>query len=146
VAFAPAPILGDRRLVERLVSNLLDNALRHNEPNGYVRLRVQTHADSSQLVITNGGPLVPADQVHRLLQPFQRLAPDRTAHSDGLGLGLSIVAAIATAHDATLEVEPGAYGGLAVEIRFPAAAPGAQLEAPVALPAPAPDVLPVIRS
>ena len=61
---------------------------------------------------------VPAEDVQRLLQPFQRLAPDRTGTGDGLGLGLSIVAAIATAHDAVLDIKPREHGGLSVEARF----------------------------
>jgi signal transduction histidine kinase len=62
--------------------------------------------------------------VQRLLQPFQRLAPDRTGGREGLGLGLSIVAAIATAHDAVLDIQPLEHGGLSVEARFPEARAG----------------------
>ena len=119
VSLNAAPMWGDRRLMERLVSNLLENALRHNTQNGRVRLRVKTVAGQATLQVANTGPPVPADQVDRLLQPFQRLAPDRVGHHNGVGLGLSIVAAIATAHDATLEIHPGIDGGLQIELRFP---------------------------
>jgi len=119
VWLTPAPLTGDRRLIERLVSNLLENALRHNVPGGRVRLEVKPLGVDATLMIANTGPRVPADQVERLLQPFQRLAQDRVGHRDGLGLGLSIVSAIAAAHDATLAVEPGADGGLQIEVRFP---------------------------
>ena len=119
VSLDPAPCSGDRRLIERLVSNLLDNALRHNTPNGRVQVRVRSQADQATLAVSNTGPLVPAGEVERLQQPFQRLAADRVGHGDGLGLGLSIVAAIASAHDATLDVHPGANGGLDIEVRFP---------------------------
>ncbi|MGI8507069.1 MAG: sensor histidine kinase [Solirubrobacteraceae bacterium] len=124
VSLEPALVSGDRRLIERLVSNLLENAIRHNIPSGRVRVQIQSHAGGATFAIANTGAFVPANDVERLLQPFQRLAPDRVTHGDGLGLGLSIVAAIATAHDATLEVEPGANGGLDVEVHFPRAPEG----------------------
>jgi signal transduction histidine kinase len=117
----PAMILGDRRLVERLLSNLLENAIRHNVVGGRVRVAVTARAGAAVVAISNTGPLVPADEVPRLLQPFQRLAPDRTGSRTGLGLGLSIVAAIARAHDAALEIHPREHGGLWVKTRFPAA-------------------------
>jgi signal transduction histidine kinase len=117
----PAPIEGDRRLIERLVSNLVDNALRYNVPRGNARIVVRTRGSHVDLDIVNTGPVVAADQIDRLLQPFQRLAGDRVGHGEGLGLGLSIVAAIATAHDAALEVKPGTQGGLEISVRFPRA-------------------------
>jgi signal transduction histidine kinase len=120
-ALEPAWLLGDRRLIARLVSNLVHNAIRHNVPNGHVHVRVHADAGRASLTITNTGPVVPADQIGRLLQPFQGLAPDRLGHPDGFGLGLSIVAAIAAAHDAALDIQPGEHGGLHVEVRFPMA-------------------------
>jgi signal transduction histidine kinase len=119
VSLNSGPISGDQRLIERLVSNLLENALRHNIPDGRVWVRVETLAGRPTLAIANTGPLVPAEEVERLLQPFQRLAPDRVGHREGLGLGLSIVAAIAAAHEATLDVHAGRHGGLETEVCFP---------------------------
>jgi len=124
VSVKPALMSGDGRLIERLVSNLLENAIRHNTPNGRVRLRVETQAGKATLEVANTGPPIPADEVDRLLQPFQRLTPDRIGHHNGLGLGLSIVAAIANAHDAILDVHAGAAGGLEIEVRFPHAPHG----------------------
>jgi signal transduction histidine kinase len=118
---SPARLLGDRRLIERLVSNLLQNALRHNDAGGAVRVSVREQARSSALTISNTGPVIPADKIATLTQPFQRLAPDRTGYRDGLGLGLSIVEAIANAHDAALDVKPREGGGLKVTVRFPRA-------------------------
>ncbi len=114
-----APVSGDSRLIGRLASNLVDNALRHNTASGQVRVAVENRAGEATLKIANSGPVVPADEVSRLLQPFQRLGTQRTGPRDGVGLGLSIVAAIANAHDAVLDVKPGAVGGLDIEVRFP---------------------------
>jgi signal transduction histidine kinase len=120
LALAPAPVLGDPQLLERLVANLLDNAIRYNRPGGSVRLVTEDDVDGGRLIVTNTGPVVPEDQIARLLEPFQRIAPSRTGQHEGLGLGLSIVQAIATAHRARLDVNAGQQGGLTVEIRFPA--------------------------
>jgi signal transduction histidine kinase len=120
----PAPIDGDDRLAERLVTNLIDNALSHNIIGGHVEIETGTKADHSFLSVANTGPVVPQDEVPRLLQPFQRLGPESTRHDeDGLGLGLSIVQAIATAHDATLTAEARPNGGLLVEVSFPSPSP-----------------------
>jgi signal transduction histidine kinase len=110
---------GDRRLVERLIANLLDNAIAYNQPGGHVDVAVEPRGGHAVVSVSNSGPLVPASEVERLLQPFQRNGPDRTSHGRGVGLGLSIVHAIAEAHGATLEVHPGAQGGLVVEVGFP---------------------------
>ena len=118
VSLEPALVSGDRRLIERLVSNLVDNALRHNMPGGSARVAVRDLAGEVELEVANTGPVVPAEEVEWLLQPFHRLAGDRVGHGDGLGLGLSIVAAIANAHQAALDVRAGAHGGLEVDVRF----------------------------
>jgi signal transduction histidine kinase len=102
VGLAPALIDGDPRLVARLISNLLENAIAHNTPHGRVSVGVDTQAGHATLQVINTGPVIPAAEIDRLLQPFQRLTPERVADHNGLGLGLSIVAAIADAHHATL--------------------------------------------
>ena len=115
-----APATGDPQLVARLVANLVDNAIFHNQPGGNVRVLVHPEGGQACLQVTNTGPRVPDDQIGRLLQPFQRYDADRVKGADdGLGLGLSIVAAIATAHRALLTVRPGEDGGLDVRVRFP---------------------------
>ena len=121
VSLEAAGVAGDPRLIARLVSNLAQNAIRHNVPNGEVHVRVGMRAGEAYLRVSNTGPVVPADEVDRLLQPFQRLAADRLGHREGFGLGLSIVAAITSAHDARLDIRPGEAGGLDVEVSFPAA-------------------------
>lgn len=114
-----ATVPGDARLIYRLVSNLLDNAIRYNVAGGRVGVKLVASTTGATLTVTNTGPPVPPDQVTRLLEPFRRAAPDRTARPDGLGLGLSIVADIVKAHGAGLEVRPGPQGGLAVAVSFP---------------------------
>ena len=122
VALHPAAIAGDASLIERLVSNLLDNALRYNHPGGVVLVAVGTQSDQPVLQVTNTGPVVPPGEASRLLEPFQRLTGDRAGQHDGLGLGLglSIVQAIASAHDAHLDLQPGKSGGLDIRVCFQA--------------------------
>jgi signal transduction histidine kinase len=116
----PAPAAGNTALAERLVRNLIDNAVRYNVPGGQVQVQTGTDPGGSFLSVTNDGPTIPAAEIERLLEPFQRLGPNRTAPSDGHhGLGLSIVRAIATAHHATLLAEARPEGGLAVKVTFP---------------------------
>jgi len=116
----PAPAAGDAALAERLVRNLIDNAVRHNVPRGQVRVKTGTGTGGAFLSVANDGAVIPAAEVERLLEPFQRLGSDRTSPSDGHhGLGLSIVHAIATAHHATLLVEARPEGGLTVRVEFP---------------------------
>lgn len=122
-ALAPANTLGDPRLIERLVANLTDNALRYNTDYGHIDLATSTHNGAAVLTVTNTGPVIPASALHRLRQPFQRLGQERTGHGDGLGLGLSIVDAITTAHDATLDLQPQPDGGLRITVTFPATHP-----------------------
>ncbi|NUS55278.1 MAG: HAMP domain-containing histidine kinase, partial [Streptomycetaceae bacterium] len=123
---------GHRALTERMVANLLDNAIRYNVPGGYVEVTTDTRAGRAVLVVANTGPVVPEDAVERILLPFQRLdraraaRGSRTEPSQGLGLGLSIVAAIASAHDATLTATARTGGGLVVTVTFPAAAEATQ--------------------
>lgn len=115
---APAEVAGDPGLVESLVANLVDNAIRHNRPGGHARITTRTSGTRVTLTITNSGPVIPADQVQRLFQPFQKLASDRHGHRDGHGLGLAIVDAVARAHGAALTAEAHPEGGLCVTVRF----------------------------
>jgi signal transduction histidine kinase len=115
----PAETIGDPRLAERLVANLLDNALRYNEPHGRIDVTTSAKAGKAVLWVANSGPPIPQEEVERIFRPFQRLGADRTDQSDGLGLGLSIVRAIAAAHDATLTAHAQPGGGLDIEVGFP---------------------------
>ena len=119
-ALEPAATTGDPRLLERLVVNLVTNAVRHNTRNGRIEVRTETRAGRALLTIANTGPTIPSNDVALLFEPFQRLESERTNGSGGLGLGLSIVRAVAAAHQATLHARPRPGGGLHVEIGFPA--------------------------
>lgn len=114
-----ARVEGNRQLIEQLVANLLDNAIEHNVTGGRVDVSTTTREGQPILSVTNDGPVIPAEELDRLQQPFQRLGADRTSHGDGHGLGLSIVYAIATAHGARLSLHSQVAGGLHVTVRFP---------------------------
>jgi signal transduction histidine kinase len=114
-----APATGDPRMVERLVANLIDNAIHHNTAHGWVAVTTAVDGGRAVLTVSNSGPVVAPEDVDRLLRPFQRLGPDRVGHGEGLGLGLSIVSAIAGAHGATLTAHAQPAGGLQAEVKFP---------------------------
>ena len=115
----PAVISGDPVLAERLIANLVNNAVQYNLPAGEIWLSTRTMAGSAQLTVANTGLVIsPADAV-RIFQPFQRLS-DRTSH-DGSGLGLAIVASIAAIHGGTVTAYPRGDGGLSVTVAIPSA-------------------------
>jgi signal transduction histidine kinase len=116
----PAPAAGDPNLVESLVANLVDNALRHNAAGGRIQIATATTAGRARMTVSNTGTLIPPDEVERLFQPFQQLGGQRVQHGDGHGLGLAIVRAIANAHGATLNPRARPEGGLDIEVSFPA--------------------------
>jgi signal transduction histidine kinase len=118
-AITASPLDGDPLLVERLVSNLITNAVRHNVVDGHVVVVCETKDGRATLSVTNSGPLIPPAEVDRLFQPFQRLDRRRAHYKDGYGLGLSIVRAIANAHQASIGAHPASDGGLFVTVSFP---------------------------
>ncbi len=117
----PAATAGDPALLERLLANLLDNAIVHNVAGGWIEVETATTAGMPVLRVASSGEQIPSERAEDLLEPFRRLHGERTTEA-GLGLGLSIVRAIALAHDATLELRALDAGGLEVTIRFSALA------------------------
>jgi signal transduction histidine kinase len=115
----PATTIGDPALLERMIGNLVDNALRHNVPGGWVEVRTGISDGRPTLTVGNSGPQVEPDQIDRIFQPFQRLRPTEFGGHAGQGIGLSIVAAIVAAHDAELTAVPFPDGGLHIRIAFP---------------------------
>jgi signal transduction histidine kinase len=126
-----APTAGDPQLAERLVANLIDNAVNHNVSGGWITVHTGTREDQAVLLVANSGPVIDPADIGRLLRPFERLGTDRTG--ERAGLGLAIVAAIADAHDAALTIRPPTGGGLEIELQFPSAVP----DCTTATPAPA---------
>jgi signal transduction histidine kinase len=126
----PALTLGDPVLLERMIANLVDNAVRHNQRGGSLRVRTGETAGNSFFEVANTGPAVPEDAIPALLEPFGR-AKERLGPSEGVGLGLSIASAVAIAHGAQPTVRSQSGGGLEVSIVLPTApAPYAQEENP----------------
>jgi signal transduction histidine kinase len=111
---------GDPLLLERLLANLIGNAITYNQPGGWVEVEV-TSQPGAALTVSNTGQRVPAEQVPGLFEPFRRLTADRTGHGAGAGLGLSIVRSITAAHSGTIRARPRPGGGLIVEIDLPSA-------------------------
>jgi signal transduction histidine kinase len=116
---ATARAAGDPNLAESLVANLVDNALRHNAAGGRIEIATTTATGRATITVRNTGPVIPPGEVERLFQPFQQLGSQRIRHTDGHGLGLAIVRAIASAHSATLTPRARPEGGLDIEVRFP---------------------------
>jgi signal transduction histidine kinase len=117
--FGPAPTSGDPVLVERLVQNLVENAIRHNRDGGEVHVATRGRDGWAELTVANTGPVVPAYEVETIFEPFRRLGNDRVRSDRGAGLGLSIVRATATAHGGTVTAAPRPEGGLVVTVRLP---------------------------
>lgn len=115
----PAELTGDPALIGRLVANLCDNAIQYNARGGAVEVTTRRSSGRALLIVRNTGPAVPAAEVDRMFEPFQRL--HRVADDAHHGLGLSIVRAIAVAHRAELAAFANPEGGLTVEISFPIA-------------------------
>jgi signal transduction histidine kinase len=120
---APAPVRGDLALLSRAVANLLKNAVRHNRAGGEVSVATGADERWSWVTVTNTGPDLSTVDVERLLEPFNRGERTRLG-GDAVGLGLSIVQAMARAHAGTIELVPraaAAGGGLTVTLRLPLA-------------------------
>jgi Histidine kinase-, DNA gyrase B-, and HSP90-like ATPase len=114
----PAEMTGDPQLLERMISNLVENAVRHNEPGGWIRLRTGSSDTAVYLQIANSGPYIPDDAVPSLFEPFRSIDA-RTGGREGVGLGLSIAQSVLTAHRATVTVRSQPAGGLDISVEIP---------------------------
>ena len=119
-ALGTTSVSGDPVLLERLIANLVSNAIKYNEPGGWVEVQVADLATGPVLVVRNTGQRVPAELVPALFEPFRRLGADRVRGRGGVGLGLAIARSIVTAHDGTVSARPRPEGGLDLEISLPA--------------------------
>jgi len=120
-ALSVATISGDTVLLERLIANLIGNAVKYNEPGGWIEVAVTPGPDGlgGVLAVSNTGAPVPAEMVPVLFEPFRRLGADRVRGRGGVGLGLAIVRSIVTAHQADLVARPRPGGGLEIKITLP---------------------------
>jgi signal transduction histidine kinase len=114
-------VAGSPALLTRMVENVIDNAVCHNTPGGWIAITTMPHGAGVRLVVENGGQVLDPRQVAELSQPFRRLEADRIGTDKGSGLGLSIVAAIAEAHGGALDLGARPGGGLRVCVDLPAA-------------------------
>lgn len=116
---APATVEGDRVLLRQLLTNLVQNAIRHNEAGGFASVSTSSVGGQVAIEVVNTGPVIPAETIPALASPFYR-GRGRTSEAAhrGRGLGLSIVTAIVERHDATLELAARAGGGLRAIVRF----------------------------
>jgi signal transduction histidine kinase len=118
-ALSAAPVTGDPALAESLIANLLSNAIRHNLDGGRVEVSTGLADGRAIVTVSNTGPLIPADELDRLFQPFQRLGSQRLRPAGGHGLGLPIVSAIVSVHGAALTASARPEGGLGITVSFP---------------------------
>jgi signal transduction histidine kinase len=109
---------GSPALLARLVGNVVDNAVTHNEIGGWIGITGSVSEENAVLVVETGGRVFDQREVDRLTQPFERLGVERVGSS---GLGLSIVAAVAAAHGGQVALLARPEGGLRVSMTFPAA-------------------------
>jgi signal transduction histidine kinase len=116
----PAPVSGDPVLLDRLVRNLVDNAIRHNHHGGWIEVTTSGGDGVAVLSVRNSGGAIPPQDLNRLFEPFQRLQSDRTAEAKSSGLGLAIVRSIVRAHQGTVQAAPIPEGGLTVIVKLPA--------------------------
>ncbi len=116
VDLEPAVVRGDPALLERMIGNLLDNAIRHNVPDGWIAVRTRQTDATVEIGVRNGGPRIDPEMAQTLLEPFRRV--DRAA--GGFGLGLSIVRSVAEAHGGHAVLSAPADGGLEVHVALPA--------------------------
>jgi two-component system, OmpR family, sensor kinase len=114
-----ATVSGDRSALERLIQNLIDNAIQYA---GKAELAVVRAKDGVRLTVSDRGPGIPEDQLERMFEPFERQEPSRSRTTGGLGLGLAIARSIAVAHGGSIRAENRVGGGLAVTLEIPTAA------------------------
>ncbi|WP_229674570.1 HAMP domain-containing sensor histidine kinase [Nakamurella endophytica] len=114
----PAPVSGDPALLERVVGNLVENAVRHNVVGGELAVSTAVEGDRAVVRVRSGGAEIDPATVSQLFEPFRQGDRARTGHR-GSGLGLSIVRAVVAAHDGTVTAAPVPGGGLAVRVELP---------------------------
>jgi signal transduction histidine kinase len=123
----PSETTGSWVLLERLVGNLINNAVRHNQPGGWIRVRTGETTGHAYLEVANSGDLIPEAVVESLFEPFRRIH-ERTNSDDGVGLGLAIVKSIAAAHNGHIQAHAQHQGGITINVALPRDKPPANIE------------------
>jgi len=118
VHLAAAWTRGDQALLERMIANLIENGIRHNEHRGHLSVSTSSVAGRVLVIVTNGGPVIDPEVAPKLTEPFRRLERG----TNGLGLGLSIVNSVVRAHSGTVTIRAPEAGGLEVRVELPATA------------------------
>lgn len=113
------PVLADAVLLQRVVVNLLANAVRHSPPGERVRLAASSFLGRTELRVVDRGPGIPAERRGEVFTPFQRLGD--TDNDTGLGLGLALSKGFVEGMDGTLEVDDTPGGGLTMVVTLPTA-------------------------
>ncbi len=120
-----APVKGEKSLLQRMVGNLVENAVRHNKPGGWFLVKTYLRDGRAVLEVANSGAVISPDETGRLFERFYRPDKSRSRKTGGFGLGLSIVKSVVTALDGSIELEAPETGGLRVRVSLPAGtAPG----------------------
>jgi signal transduction histidine kinase len=122
-------VRGSETLLARMVENVIENAVHHNELGGWLHIQTAVEGFRACLVVENGGAILEQDGVDQLARPFRRLGMERTGSDRGSDLGLSIVKSIAETHGGTLALQARNEGGLRVVITLPLALQTVQLGA-----------------
>jgi signal transduction histidine kinase len=127
---AQLPVVGSDVMLRRMVDNVVENAIVHNQPGGWIAVATWAGQGTCRIVIETGGQVLDQAEVSQLAQPFRRLGADRIGSDRGSGLGLSIVTAIAAAHGGSLDLRARPEGGLQVVITLPVAVSPVLMGAP----------------
>lgn len=114
-----AKINGRRELLEELIYNLCDNAIRYNRPGGFVKVKITTESDAVLLSVTDNGIGIPPEHQERIFERFYRADKSRSKASGGTGLGLAIVKHIVIQLGAQLNLQSAAGKGTTITVRFP---------------------------
>jgi two-component system OmpR family sensor kinase len=122
VSIAPVTVLGDRDRLRQMIDNLFANVRAHTPPGTHVSVGLHRVDEFAELTVSDTGPGLSEEQAAQVFERFHRVDSSRSRASGGVGLGLSIVDAIARSHGGTAEMRPTPGGGATVVVRLPAPA------------------------
>jgi two-component system OmpR family sensor kinase len=124
LALSPARVVGDRHRLRQVIDNLLANTRAHTPPSAPVHVTLNSSNGTAELAVADTGPGLEPDQLEHVFERFYRADASRARASGGVGLGLSIVSAVALAHGGTVSAEPRPGGGSIFRIVLPLASAG----------------------